>query len=373
MGQHHVGDPSGAWRHDGHLPARVVCAVGALDSVADECARLDLRAVLVIASASARQHAARVATALGPRHAGTLDQVVQHVPESLVARAVARAQELRADGVLTLGGGSATGLGKALGLRAGLPLIAVPTTYAGSEMTPVYGITGPTGKQTGTSPAVVPRVVVYDPALVASLPPDLTAASGMNAMAHCVHALWGQRSTPFARAYAEQGLRELAASLPVAVDSPDDLQARSQTLVGACMAGAALAAAGTGLHHRICHVLGGSYGMPHSAVHSAVLPQVVAANAAHGPDAPQVRSALEALGRCLGSASGDAAAALFDLTAAIGAPTRLADLGLARDDLPAVVAAVTRTPADNPVDLSPETLLATLHAAWSGKRPGGPR
>ena len=363
---------SGGWVRDGQLPGRVVFAVGAVDQVAQECDRLEMCAVLVIGGESAREPVARVATGLGSRLVGTHTKVVQHVPEELASLVVERARQLGADGVVTIGGGSATGLGKVVALRLGLPTVAVPTTYAGSEMTPVYGITGPSGKQTGSDARVVPRAVLYDPALVVSLPRELTAGSGMNAVAHCVHALWGSRSDPFAHAFAEHGLRVLGSSLPDAVRAPDDLEARLQTLVGASMAGAALATAGTGLHHRIAHALGGSHGLSHSAVHSAVLPQVVAANSAAG-DA--VNAALSAISRSL-TPSGrpeDAVATVFDFATRLGAPTRLADLGLRQRDLPAVVAAVEEKPADNPVALSHEALVDLLQAAWEGRRPSGPR
>lgn len=299
---------------------RVVFGPGSLDRVPAEAAALDLRRVLVIAGGSAAGAGDRLAERLGHRAAGRFRDVAQHVPERLVAAAVDAADAAGADGVCSIGGGSATGLAKAVAVARGLPVVAVPTTYAGSEATPVYGITG-ARKHTATDPRARPRTVVYDPALTTSLPPAATATSGFNALAHAVAALSGPAYDPVARLYAAEAVATLVQALPVAVRDPGDVAARGELLWAAWLSGSALAATGTGLHHRLCHVLGGSFGLVHAEVHAVLLPHCVAADPGGDPDA---------LGRVFG---GEPAAAIRDLARRTGVPPDLAAVGLPADVL----------------------------------------
>ena len=259
---------------------RVVFGVGAVSSVPDEVRRLDARAVFLIVDVSARSTGDAIATALGDLVADRVSEVVMHVPTDVAHDAVRRARSHGIDLLVSVGGGSATGLAKAVALETGLPILAVPTTYAGSEMTPVWGLTevvdGIPAKRTGRDPRVRPRVVVYDPALTVSLPPGLSAASGLNAMAHLMAGLFAAGAAPVVGALAEEGVRTLAGALPRVVAAPDDLDARSDALYGAWLAGWVLGATATGLHHKVCHVLGGRYNLPHAEVHAAMLPYTTA-------------------------------------------------------------------------------------------------
>jgi maleylacetate reductase len=332
---------------------RVLFGPGSLALVPEESDRLGCAAVLLIAGASAKPHADELAAALGPRLAGRIDGVVPHVPEQVAAEALRLAAEAGADGLVCVGGGSATGLAKAVARTTRTPILAVPTTYAGSEMTPVWGITTGGRKTTGSDPAVRPRTVVYDPRLTVSMPPGVTAASGMNAAAHCVAAL---TSVGLLTAlFAEQGLRALAGALPRCVDRPADLDARGEALWGAWLAGLALAGAGTGPHHRICHVLGGSFGLPHADVHAAVLPHAAALGSA--PDG------LARAARALGAA--DAPGGLWDLARRTGASQSLRQLGLQPQDVDAAAEQVAT--ADRRV--TQPAVAEVLRLAYEGRRP----
>jgi maleylacetate reductase len=347
------------------LPAsRVVFGNGALTQVPDEIGRLGHHAVMLIAGPSARPHADRVASALGPRLAVRMDRVAQHVPEQLAEEALRLAREAGADGLVSIGGGSATGLAKAVARTAHLPILAVPTTYAGSEMTPVWGVTAGGRKATGRDPAVQPRTVVYDPLLTLSLPRPVTAASGMNAAAQCVAALCAPDAGPVTALLAEEGLRELAAALPSCTELPWDLPARAKALVGAWLAGLAVGGVETGVHHKVCHVVGGSFGLPHADVHAAVLPHAAALDATAAPEG------LARVARVLGAgeATGDAAGGLWDLAVRTGAPTSLRELGLRRRDVDVAAGLVAATlPASRRVDAA--DVAALLRAAWDGDRP----
>jgi maleylacetate reductase len=355
--------------HDS-LPNRIVFGVGAVDQVADEVARLGMARALLIGSPSSGGVADAIAARLGSRLAGRFDDVRQHVPEELATAARARAGDVGADGVVAVGGGSATGLGKAVVVDSGMPLLAIPTTYAGSEVTPIFGITGE-HKQTGRDLRALPRVVVYDPALTTGLSPRVTATTGFNALAHCVEALYAPGANPVLGLHALEGIRSLGRGLPRAVADPDDLDARTTTLYGAYLAGVALAGAGTALHHKLCHVLGGTFGLVHGECNSAVLAHVVAYNCDRAPDAlAEVASALSDAGVSRGSTAGDAAAALYDLAGRLGAPTSLRAIGMPEQGLDrAAELAVAETGTTNPRVPDVASLRALLQRAFDGDAP----
>jgi maleylacetate reductase len=310
------------------VPAtRVVFGVGSLDRVADECAALGMTRVLVIAGGSASSAGDHVSLMLGSSAAGRVRRVVQHVPEQLVTDAVASAKAGAADGLCCVGGGSATGLAKAVAVELDLPIIAVPTTYAGSEATPVYGITGE-HKRTSTDSRARPRTVVYDPTLSTGLSRHATASSGFNALAHASAALTGAAYEPMARLQATEAVRLIFRALPAANERPDDLGARGALLWAAWLAGSALAATGAGLHHRLCHVLGGRFRLVHADLHAVLLPHTMA----HDP-ALSLAGLAEALGRDTPDTADAVAATVRSLARDVGAPDSLAAIGLSRADL----------------------------------------
>jgi alcohol dehydrogenase class IV len=328
---------------------------GAVARVRDELDRLDARAVMVIGG----ERQAELLDALADRTALRWTRVVQHVPVSLAARATKAATEEGVDVVVAVGGGSAIGLAKAVALNRRVRIVAVPTTYAGSEATNVWGVTDAEGKRTGADDRVLPETVVYDPRLTLSMPAELAAASGLNAVAHCVDAMWGPTADPINAALAAEGLRALDAGL-----RGDDLDARGRTQYGCYLAAVAFASAGSGLHHKICHVLGGRFDLPHAPTHAVVLPYVLAFNAVAAPDAAQRIAA--ALG------ADDASAGLADLRAALRAPRALRDVGLREEDLPAAVEAVLpAVPPSNPRPVDAAALTRLLRAAWAGDDPAG--
>ncbi|WP_271215983.1 maleylacetate reductase [Streptosporangium carneum] len=349
------------------LPMRVVFGAGSMARLPDEAERIGSRRILVLSTPQQRELAQRVTALLGERAVGVFDEARMHVPVETVAAAEAVAADLAVDGCVAAGGGSTVGLGKALALRRGLPVLALPTTYAGSEMTPIWGLTENARKRTGRAPAVLPRSVVYDPELTMTLPVDVSVTSGLNAVAHAVEALYAPDGSPVVTAMAEQGVRDLATALPLIADDPRDRVGRATALRGAWLCGACLGATTMGLHHKLCHVLGGMLDLPHAATHAVMLPHVAAYNL------PAVPAAAAALRRSLGlndtADAADAVAALTALTARLGAPGSLRDLGVAESDLARVAEEVLAGPYANPRPVNRPELTALLHAAWTGDAP----
>jgi maleylacetate reductase len=342
------------------LPGRVIFGRGAVRTrLAGEVDGLAAARVLVIASPSEEQLVRELAEPFADRVVGMFTGVRPHVPVAVADAARAQAAAASADLVLSVGGGSTTGTAKAVALTTGLPIIAVPTTYAGSEVTPVWGLTEADRKTTGTDPVVLPRVVVYDPELTVSLPPQLSAASGLNAMAHCVEAFWAPRRNPISSLIAEEGIRALAAGLPAVLADGKDLDARDHLLYGAYLAGSAFAVAGSGLHHKICHTLGGAYDLPHAETHAIVLPHVLAFNAPAAPDAAA------RIGRALDT--DDPVAGLRALADRLRIPPGLQALGMTEEQVDEAVALVEpAVPADNPRPAGRTALRELIHAAWAG-------
>ena len=340
------------------LPGRVVFGVGSVEHLGEEVDRLGAGRVLAIAGKRAIDG---LVERLGGRWAASFTDVQQHVPVEAAARAAAAASEAGADCLVAMGGGSATGMAKAVALERPVPIVAVPTTYAGSEVTPIYGLTGPEGKRTGRDPRVLPRTVVYDPALTTGLPAQVTGPSGMNALAHCVEALYAPGANPITSLLAEEGARALHRGLPGAVADPGDLAARSDALLGAWLAGTALAAAGIGIHHQLCHLLGGAYRLPHAELHAVVLPHAV-----HFV-APAARPQLARLAGSLGV--DDAAGGIWDLGRRLGTPASLAELGLAEAELDRAAEQAVARVVQTPRRAGVSELRALLQAAWQGGRP----
>ena len=343
------------------LPARVVFGAGALARLPEELDRLGARRALVLSTAEQADSARQVANALGARCAGTYDKAAMHVPLEIAEDARRAARQLGADCCVTVGGGSTTGLGKAIALSSSVPILAVPTTYAGSEMTPIYGITEGGAKKTGRDVRVLPKAVIYDPTLTLSLPPALSAASGMNAIAHAVEALYSHEGNPIISLMAEEGIRALALALPAIMKSPSDIGARSDALYGAWLCGVVLGSAGMALHHKLCHVLGGSFNLPHAETHSIVLPHAVRYNHEAAPEAmARIRRALQAE---------DAAAGIYDLEKRLGLPMRLADVGMKEGDLERAARIATDAPYPNPRKVDYAAVLELLRSAYLGHCP----
>ena len=345
------------------LPARVVFAAGALDRVPDEVGRLETDRVLLVAGGTSNRDAiVRLQTALGERCVGVVRVAVHHGPSVSADEARQVTRNVSADVVVTLGGGSVIGLGKAIVQACDLPLIAVPTTYSGSEMTPIWGRTSGGRKQTWLDMRVLPRTVVYDPELCLGMPPRLAAASGMNALAHCLEALWSAGANPITSGLAIDGGHRLIDGLPRVTDNPDDLASHAGNLIGACLAGRALAQAGTAVHHRTAHVLGGGWGLPHAETHAVVLPHSTALVTSRAPEAVgEVRRLFD---------TDNPAAAVFALLNRLRLPVSLADLGMPEDALDEAAQRVVEACRNDPIAPDEPAVRRMLDDAFFGREPG---
>lgn len=343
------------------LGQRVLFGTGkAAEHLAAEVARLGAERVMVIASDSAAPMARDVAAGIDV--ALWHHDVVMHVPIETAEKARAAKAGHGIDLLVSVGGGSTTGLAKAVAMTSRLPIIAVPTTYAGSEATNVWGLTEASRKTTGVDDAVLPVTVIYDPALTLSLPGELSVASGLNGMAHCIDSMWAPRADPISTALAAEGIRALNAGLPLIAADPTGTAGREQTLYGAYLSAVAFASAGSGLHHKICHVLGGTFNLPHAQTHASVLPYVLAFNAPAAPDA-EARIAA-----AFGSA--DALTGLQELRKQLNAPTALSDHGFTPDGIAQASALILQVvPASNPRPITVGNLTRLLQAALTGEDP----
>ena len=343
------------------LPSRVIFGSGALGKLGEEVDRLGLRRLMVLATPQQKSSAERTAASLGDRAAGVFAEAAMHTPLDVTERALLIANEMRADGLLAIGGGSTTGLAKAIAFRTDLPQIVAPTTYAGSEMTPILGETRNGAKSTLRSMKVLPETVIYDVDLTLTLPVELSATSGLNAIAHAVEALYAEERNPVITMMAEEGIRAFSRALPVIVRQPQDVDARSDALYGAWLCGACLGSVGMALHHKLCHTLGGAFNLPHSETHAVVLPHVVAYNAAAAPDA------MARLCRALGAEN--PALGLFELGRRIGAPRALKDLGMPESGIERAADLALANPYGNPRPLEREAIRNLIADAWSGAPP----
>jgi alcohol dehydrogenase class IV len=343
------------------LPARVVFGSGTIDRLSDEATLLKATRVLVLTTPEQADQGERVAGLLDDLSVGCFSGAKMHTPVEVTREALSVVELKRADCVLAIGGGSTTGLGKAIALHTDLPQIVVPTTYAGSEMTPILGQTEKGVKTTLRSPRVLPETVVYDVDLTLTLPPVLSGISGINAIAHAVEALYAQDKNPILSLIAEQGIAALAHSLPVIASAPTDRDARTDALYGAWLCAICLGSSGVALHHKLCHVLGGSFDLPHAATHTIILPHALAYNA------PSVPDAVAAVSRAVEAE--DPARALYDLAVQVGGKTALKDIGMPEDGIDRAVEITMQSPYWNPHPIEPAGIRTLLVNAWRGAAP----
>lgn len=353
------------------FPGRVVFGDGSFAQLRDELARLDCVRALVLCTPGQRALAQVAADRLGELSVGIFDGAVMHVPSDAAQAARQQAAALRADCCVAIGGGSTIGLGKAIALSAALPIIAVPTTFAGSEMTAIWGVTEAGVKRTGRDTRVLPKTVIYDPTLLAALPARIAGASGINAIAHCVEALYAVDASPIVSMIAEEGIRALAQSLPRLMSGveriADDATARSDALYGAWLSGTALNGASMAIHHKLCHTLGGTFNLPHAETHTVVLPYAVAYVEKHVPHAmARVRRALGAFGE----PSPSAAAGLARLARAMDMPASLRELGMPEAGIDRAADLAVQSPYANPRPVERAAVRALIEDAWHGRAPG---
>ena len=341
-------------------PSTVVFGPGSVERVGEWVGRLGCRAALVLSTPQQEGQAAALAERLAGASVGVFAGAAMHTPVVVTEEAAAEVRRLGADCVVALGGGSTTGLGKAIALRTDLPQIVVPTTYAGSEVTDILGQTEGGRKTTIRDEKVVPEVVIYDPDLTLGLPVGMSVTSGLNAMAHAAEGLYAADRNPVTSLLALEGLRAMRDGLPRVVAAPLDVAARSDALYGAWLCGVVLGSVAMALHHKLCHVLGGSFDTPHAETHAILLPHTIHFNEQAVPDL--LAPAAELFG---GSAGGG----LWDFARSIGAPLALRDLGLSERDLDRAAEIAVANPYENPRPIGREAIRGLLQRAWDGARP----
>lgn len=374
----------------------VIFASGALARVGEAVERFGWQRLILCTNHSmqANGHVNSIKSVLGDRLIGTFDRVQPHVQDVQVAEALTLADQNHVDAIIGMGGGSPIGMAKAVAFALEekrtdhptrsafpteqplIPVIAIPTTYAGSEMTAVYGIThtkeSPPRKITVNDPKTAPKLVIYDPELTLNLPPHLTASTGINALAHCIEALYSITRHPLSTAAATSGIRHISSTLLNCCRDGNNLQARAELLLGSHLAGLSLASVSMGLHHGLCHVLGGTANVPHGIANSIILPHAIRFNAE--ATASQLLPAAEAMGISLNGISPvmaieAMAQKIFELVGEMNLPQRLREAGakLNESDLPdlAQLAFQNRTVQNNPRPITePAQIQALLRAAW---------
>lgn len=340
---------------------RVIFERGALRHLQREVELLGATRALVLSMPDQLPQAGMVAEKLGQRCAGVFAEAVMHVPIETARAARDEARRVGADCAVAIGGGSTIGLGKAIALESGLPILAIPTTYAGSEMTPIYGITEAGVKKTGKDKRVLPQTVLYDPDLSATLPFSLSVVSGINAIAHAAEGLYARDGNPIMDLLALEGIRALAQGLPRLKDQPDHTEGRDACLYGAWLCGTVLGNVGMALHHKLCHTLGGAFNLPHAETHTVILPHALAYNA----------RAVPAVMRRIATAIGaeEAATGMWRLARSLGAPVALRDLGMRHEDLARAVELATTAAYPNPRPLEAAALRGLLERAYAGEPP----
>lgn len=342
-------------------PCRVVFGSGTLAAAEEEILRLGAKRALVLTTPQQEAEGRRLGSMLGPLFVGIFAGATMHTPVEVTEQAVDAMKKCDADCVVSLGGGSTTGLGKALALRTGVNQLCIPTTYAGSEMTPILGETKDGLKRTDRSSEVLPETVIYDVDLTMSLPPSLAATSGVNAIAHAVEALYARDRNPVISLIAEEGIRALAGALPAIVAKHDDREARSEALYGAWLCGICLGTVGMALHHKLCHTLGGTFDLPHAETHTIILPHAVAYNAQDVPEA------MARIARALGAT--DAAQGLYDLARRLNTKPALRDIGMPPDGIDKAADLAVTNAYWNPRPLERDAIRSLLARAWSGEPP----
>ena len=343
------------------LPGRVVFGQGTISELADVIDRVGGKRALLLSTPPQAEQAMQATRVAGDRIVGQFADATMHTPIEVTERALAALHEAKADCVVSFGGGSTIGLGKALALRTDVPQVAIATTYAGSEMTPVLGETDQGRKVTQRSLKVLPEAVIYDIDFTLDLPVAMSATSGLNAIAHAVEGLYAHDTNPVMRLFAEEAVRLLASALPRIVESPRDVMARGEALRGAWLCGMVLAATSMALHHKLCHTLGGAFNLPHAETHSVILPHALAYNA------PAVPEAMKSLERALDASN--PVGALVDLARRIGAPTALRDIGMPQSGIDLAANEALANPYRNPRPIELEAIRGLIARAYAGEPP----
>jgi maleylacetate reductase len=342
------------------IATKVIFGQGTLAQVGDAVRSLGRGKALVLSTPQQADQARDVTERLGPLSAGLFTEAAMHTPVDVTERAVSAYHASGADCVVSIGGGSTTGLGKAIAVRTGADQVVIPTTFAGSEMTDILGETDKGEKTTRRDPAIRPELVIYDVDLTLGLPIPMTVTSALNAIAHAVEGLYAADANPITDMMAIDSIRAFKRGLPKVVADPSDTGARAEVLYGAWLGSTTLGYVSMALHHKLCHVLGGSFGLPHAETHAIMLPHSAGFNAVAVPE--KLRPVADLMGGSVGGG-------LWDFAKTLGAPLRLSDLGLEEAELDRAADMATRQPYDNPRRFTRDDIKTILTAAWRGTRP----
>jgi maleylacetate reductase len=344
------------------IPAtRVIFGHGTIETLVEEADALTVKRALVISTAQQTEHAKTAAEILGSVAVKLFSGAVMHTPEDVTVSAINVVRECKVDGLVAIGGGSTIGLGKAVALRTGLPLLAVPTTYAGSEMTPILGQSKDGIKTTIRDPRTLPKAVIYDIDLTLDLPAVMSAVSGLNAIAHAVESTYTNSPNPIQLLIAEEGIRSMYRGLIGLLHDRRNVKGRADALCGAWLCGTCLTQSSMALHHKLCHVLGGAFNLPHAETHAIVLPHVMAYNM------PAAAEAFSRIKRAIGHE--DPSSAFFSLAAAFKVPLSLREIGMPFDGIDRALELTLKDPYWNPRPLECLPLRNLIHDAWQGTRP----
>jgi maleylacetate reductase len=342
-------------------PSRVIFGAGSRARVGEELERLGIKRAIVLSTPDQSQLAAEIAKTIGGRAGIMYPGAIMHTPTEVTESALQAVSSVRADGCLAIGGGSTTGLSKAIAYRTDLPQLIVPTTFAGSEMTPILGQTEKGGKTTLSSPKVLPETVIYDPELTVTMPKFISGPSGLNAIAHSMEGLYARDRNPIINMMAEESIRALGVALPVLMEDQTNIEAHGNALYGAWFAGICLGSVGMAIHHKICHTLGGTLNLNHADVHALMLPYTAAYNREAAPEA------MAAIARALKSEDGPKG--LYALMKVCASKRSLKEMGVSMDDLDKVADIAMENPYYNPRPVTREGVYEMLLAAYEGREP----
>lgn len=340
--------------------SRVLFGAGLVSKLADEISALGCKRVLILSTPFQKSDAEQLAQDIGHLAAGVYANATMHTPIDVTEQAIAAFDAAGADGIVSIGGGSTIGLGKAISWRNKAPHLVVATTYAGSEVTDILGQTENGVKTTIRNPAIRPATVIYDPNLTLGLPVAMSVSSGLNAIAHAIEGLYAQDRNPVTSLMAAEAIRALKDALSRIIKTPGDIDARSDALYGSWLCGVVLGSVGMSLHHKLCHTLGGMLNLPHAETHAILLPHTAAYNAVAAADA--LAPATKLFG-------GDLGGGLHDFAAALGAPLTLRDFGVTAADLEKVADLAVKNPYWNPREITRDGILHLLTDALNGTRP----
>jgi len=342
-------------------PSRVIFGKGTIQQLPSEISRQGLKSPLLLSTPHQVAQAETLKTILNGAIAGIFTEATMHTPTNITEKALEYARSISADSIISIGGGSTIGLGKALSIRTGLPHICIPTTYAGSEMTPILGETADGVKKTRSDPKILPGTVIYDVDLTMTLPASMSATSGVNAIAHAVEALYAQNTNPIISLLALEGTKALASALPQIVATPSDVEARTKALYGAWLCGLCLGSVGMSLHHKLCHTLGGSFNLPHAETHTIVLPHALAYNA------PEISGVMKQLAEVLPGSDGDAIKGLNVLLENLKVKRGLKEFGMKEEDVDKAADIAVSNPYWNPRKVEKEGVRELIRRAWAGE------